>query len=331
MTPATLDIDMDKIQIHTCLAGEVIDMLVMQGHEMCARPELALDVIRRRAEQALVGKVSIKRIVYRDEEGDSCTFTAPSIADALDLCAESGVLLLHVVPASLKTAASSLHAEELMDELLKRVKGLNLKRVWERLGEAGLELLAELQPQWQEDWAELIQPLNALASGMEIPKQDLLQLAIQMYKKMDGSMQEKVNAYALHTLEAIVKELSAPATILCNGCGLGVSVGHLCVFCAGDEKAEREAKRAKRPHAEQVDTSVATMALMSLLKHPDKVVREAAQLAVQAAASPSGDAASGSDAGSAGSEGRWSWELISEATTTEAEPEELEPLIPLAG
>ena len=41
---------------------------------------------------------------------------------------------------------------------------------------------------------------------MEIPKQDLLQLAIQMYQKMDGSMQEKVNAYALHTLEAIVKD-----------------------------------------------------------------------------------------------------------------------------
>ena len=48
-----------------------------------------------------------------------------------------------------------------------------------------------------------------------------------------------------------LEELSAPPT-LCNGCGLGVSVGQLCIFCAGDEKAEREAKRAKRPHAEQV-------------------------------------------------------------------------------
>ena len=196
--------DMDKIQIRTCLNGEVVDMLVMQGHEMQGHPDLALEVIRRRAEQALVGRVQVKRIVYRDEEGDSCTLTAPSIADALDLC-KGGVLLLQVVPAALGTAGS-LHAEELMDELLKRVKGLNLKRVWESLGEAGLELLAELQPQWQEDWAELIQPLNALASGMEIPKDDLLQLAIQMYRKMDGSMQEKVNAYASRTLEAIVKD-----------------------------------------------------------------------------------------------------------------------------
>ena len=70
--------------------------------------------------------------------------------------------------------------------------------------------------------------------------------------------------------------------------------------------------------------------VQSRLKSTPQVVREAAQLAVQAAALPS-DAASGSDAGSARSEGRWSWELISEATTTEAEPEELEPLIPLAG
>lgn len=57
------------------------------------------------------------------------------------------------------------------------------------------------------------------------------------------------------------------------------------------------------------------------------MVREAAQLALEAAAAiPNAvcdDAVSVSD--------RWSWELISEATTTEAEPEELEPLIPLAG
>ena len=62
-----------------------------------------------------------------------------------------------------------------------------------------------------------------------------------------------------------------------------------------------------------------------------EVVREAAQLALQAAAVPR----NGSADPASGSEGcvsdRWSWELISEATTTEAEPEELEPLIPLAG
>ena len=56
-------------------------------------------------------------------------------------------------------------------------------------------------------------------------------------------------------------------------------------------------------------------------------MREAAQLALEAAAAAPkalcDDAVSVSD--------RWSWELISEATTTEAEPEELEPLIPLAG
>eukprot|EP00435_Cladocopium_sp_Y103_P058040 s597_g20.t1 len=309
--------DMDKIQIRTCLDGEVVDTLVLHGQDMCARPDLALEVILRRAEQALMGKVQVKRIVYRDEEGDSCTLTAPSIADALDLC-KGGVLLLQVVPAS-GTAASSLHAEELMDALLKRVKGLNLKRVWERLGEAGLELLAELQPQWQEDWAELIQPLNALASGMEVPQDDLLQLGIQMYQKMDGSMQEKVNAYTSRTLEDIVKELSAPPTILCNNCGLTVSVGQICVFCAADEKPEQQ--EAKRPRAElQVDTSLAATALMSLLEHPDKVVRDAAQRALQAAG----------DVHDADLD-RWSWELISEATSTEAEPEELEPLIPLAG
>ena len=41
--------------------------------------------------------MEVKRIVYEDEEGDSCTLTAPSFSDALDLCSD-GVLRLQVVP-----------------------------------------------------------------------------------------------------------------------------------------------------------------------------------------------------------------------------------------
>ena len=53
-----------------------------------------------------------------------------------------------------------------------------------------------------------------------------------------------------------LEELSAPPTILCNSCGLAVSVGHLCVFCAGDAKPERE---ATRPRAEQVGSEQLTL------------------------------------------------------------------------
>lgn len=45
-----------------------------------------------------------------------------------------------------------------------------------------------------------------------------------------------------------LEELSAPPTILCNSCGLAVSVGQFCVFCSGDAKAELF--EAKRPRAE---------------------------------------------------------------------------------
>eukprot|EP00438_Fugacium_kawagutii_P026886 Skav209532 [mRNA] locus=scaffold2497:18111:18920:- [translate_table: standard] len=195
---------MNVIQIRTGWNGKLVDSLTMQWKEMRLRPEMALDVIRRRAEQALVGKVTVRRIVYQDDEGDSCTLTVPSLSDALDLC-KDGVLRLKLVtePATM----TELKAEDLMDELLKRVEGLNLHRVWERLGEAGLELLAELQPQWQDEWAKLIQPLNLLASGCQVDQRELCQLALGMYERMEGPLQHKVKELTLQSLETVVQDV----------------------------------------------------------------------------------------------------------------------------
>lgn len=197
---------MNTIQIRTCWNGKPVDSLTMQWKEMRLRPEMALDVIRRRAEQALVGKVTVRRIVYQDDEGDSCTLTVPSLSDALDLC-NDGVLRLQLVtePAT-KPMTEMMKAEDLMDELLKRVEGLNLHRVWERLGEAGLELLAELQPQWQDEWAKLIQPLNLLASGCQVDQRELCQLALGMYERMESPLQDKVKASTLQSLDSLVKD-----------------------------------------------------------------------------------------------------------------------------
>ena len=195
----------DKIQICSLLEKEVVDTLVMQRKDMCERPDLALDAIWHRSEQALMGKVSVKKIVYIDEDQDSCTLTAPSISDALDLCKDD-VMLLYLIPEASEVANVSKVVENLMDDLLKRVKGLNLQRVWERLGEAGLELLAELQPQWQDDWAKLIQPLNAMASSCRVDLREVLQLTVEIYQKMDGPLQEKVRAFTLQTLERVVKD-----------------------------------------------------------------------------------------------------------------------------
>lgn len=195
---------MNTIQIRTCWNGKLVDSLTMQWKEMRLRPEMALDVIRRRAEQALVGKVTVRRILYQDDEGDSCTLTVPSLSDALDLC-KDGVLRLQLVTEP-TNPVKPLNAEDLMDELLKRVEGLNLHRVWERLGEAGLELLAELQPQWQDEWAKLIQPLNLLASGCQVDQGELCQLALGMYEKMESPLQDKVKALTLQGLESLVKD-----------------------------------------------------------------------------------------------------------------------------
>ena len=175
--------------------------------EMREIPDLALDFIRRRAEQVLVGQVEVKRIVYEDEEGDSCTLTAPSISDALDLCRD-GVLRLQVVPGPGEgTATAHLTPKDLIEELRTRCQGLNPRKMWYRVGEAGLELLSEMQGEWQDDWAELIQPLNNLASGSLDAQglMDLGRLALELYQQMDGKLQCSVKTFALQAINRIEK------------------------------------------------------------------------------------------------------------------------------
>eukprot|EP00913_Durusdinium_trenchii_P035784 g33485.t1 len=85
----------DAVEIQICVDNQVKDGVCMQSDEMRAMPELAFHVICQRVEQALCGKV-LKRITYIDDEGDACTLTKGSLADALDQC-RNGLLYLHVV------------------------------------------------------------------------------------------------------------------------------------------------------------------------------------------------------------------------------------------
>eukprot|EP00913_Durusdinium_trenchii_P016516 g15523.t1 len=95
----------------------------------------------------------VRRLAYADEDGDLCTLTVPGLLDALDLC--SGLMLLRVMlddDASAGWGAPvPLTGADLVSELLWRVKGLDLKVVWHRVGEEGLELLSQLQSHWQEE------------------------------------------------------------------------------------------------------------------------------------------------------------------------------------
>jgi len=324
--------DDDVVQIRIFLDARLMDSLLMTRLEMREIPDLALDFIRRRAEQVLVGQVDVKRIVYEDEEGDSCTLTAPSFSDALDLC-NDGVLRLQVVPGPGEgTTTAHLTPKDLMEELRTRCQGLNPRKMWYRVGEAGLELLSELQGEWQDDWAELIQPLNNLASGSLDADglMDLGRLALELYQKMDGKLQCSVKTFALQAINGIEKELSQPLVKSCSSCGCSVASGQLCVFCAGDlglcfdlqESDPSELVDAKPlrldsiPETEAgglaVESSVVAAAMSALLQHPDEVVRAAAQGALVAAR---GEARSdtSSDTG---------WELVPDILP------ELEPFIP---
>ena len=200
-------VDSDVVQIRIFLDARLVDSLSMTRLEIREIPDLALDFIRRRAEQVLVGQVEVKRIVYEDEEGDSCTLTAPSFSDALDLCSD-GVLRLQVVPGPGEgTTTAHVTPKDLMEQLRARCQGLNPRKMWYRVGEAGLELLSELQGEWQDDWAELIQPLNNLASGSLDADglMDLGRLALELYQKMDGKLQCSVKTFALQAINRIEK------------------------------------------------------------------------------------------------------------------------------
>lgn len=80
--------------------------------------DAAYDTITSKAQEMASGR-SIKKITYRDDEGDDCTFTQPSIPDALEFCEDNGelrVLKLTVVateeaaPPALTEATPPLEA-----------------------------------------------------------------------------------------------------------------------------------------------------------------------------------------------------------------------------
>ncbi|CAK9027382.1 unnamed protein product [Durusdinium trenchii] len=142
--------------IHPLHQEDLSDLtkVCMQRDEMRNLPDMALDVIFQRVEQALHGQpIRSRRLAYADEDGDLCTLTVPGLLDALDLC--SGLMLLRVMlddDASAGWGAPvPLTGADLVSELLWRVKGLDLKVVWHRVGEEGLELLSQLQSHWQEE------------------------------------------------------------------------------------------------------------------------------------------------------------------------------------
>lgn len=332
------------MEVRSCLDGQEVDSVCMQRDEMRNLPDMALDVIFQRVEQALHGQ-PIRRLAYADEDGDLCTLTVPGLLDALDLC--SGLMLLRVMlddDASAGWGAPvPLTGADLVSELLWRVKGLDLKVVWHRVGEEGLELLSQLQSHWQEDWSKLIHPLDALASGYRFSDAQLTtwaQLALELYRAMEPALQQQVLDFTQKSLERVAREEVATLNHVqpCARCGLCVSVGQCCAFCAqeapngveekdllllGEAPVEAEPKPAEMeapgpgevhgldnpPQASSAppQPGVASAALVALLQHPDPVVRAAAEAAAAAAA----DDASSDDASSDDADSELStWEMV---------------------
>lgn len=365
----------DAVEIQICVDNQVKDGVCMQSDEMRAMPELAFHVICQRVEQALCGKV-LKRITYIDDEGDACTLTKGSLADALDQC-RNGLLYLHVVeepqpspqqsngpsedvkvvhsklgleyvaftegvqawsdqeyvyknipedlmastlirsehivptntsfrvevpagaaiyifseahrdggfPAlgwqkcdakrfrweqksSGKSYALSLwkcHAggvpvtipvnESLVggiavkvttpysqaEQALRKLYGLvgegNMKKTWQKLGEAGLALMAKHQDVWKDDWIPLIQPLHCLNSGnfheQELPS--FVQLALDLYQKMDDGLKTSIASSFKSTIDQLLEEqpLEIHPNIICDGCETDPLIGkrYKCLTC----------------------------------------------------------------------------------------------------
>ena len=121
----------------------------------------------------------------------------PTLLDALELC-KNGLLELRVLPEL-----------DLVTLLMEQIQDHDVREVWQAVGEAGLEMLAEMQHSWREEWAELIQPLNCLASGTykEEELAPWARMAAEIYQKMDDAQQQHVagcDSMCQESLEALV-------------------------------------------------------------------------------------------------------------------------------
>ncbi|CAJ1435186.1 unnamed protein product [Effrenium voratum] len=361
--------DASQVQIRICEGQRVVDEVLMQAGEMQEMPGLAFAAICKRVEHAL--RKPVKRVQYKDNEGDLCTLCAPSITDALDTV-EGGILDLHVVveqsefsppphvekedvsdarvthngqplpSAILKEgvqawldkehvyknvpeqlvgatlfrskqlipggdtftveapAGSAIYifseahrdggfptlgwqkfdanrfrwqaedgsffgvdlwkcvgtgspisitlsdaliggiavqkplqddidtareVEELVAWLHSVIADLDMTRFFQRLGEAGLQLLSELQGFWVDAWATLMQPLHSLAAGSfdltQLQLEAFGKVAMEAYKKLDASLQARARGFLKAAIDRIQEELCVEErhpNVICDGC-----------------------------------------------------------------------------------------------------------------
>lgn len=223
----------------------------------------------------------------------------PTLLDALELC-KNGLLELRVLPEL-----------DLVTLLMEQIQDHDVREVWQAVGEAGLEMLAEMQHSWREEWAELIQPLNCLASGTykEEELAPWARMAAEIYQKMDDAQQQHVagcDSMCQESLEALIllhsfssqssEARNTATTFLAamrdrSACQLqhevsGLADGKDLGITASDvDVALVEVKAGLKVLAEcpwQVpEPHVACKAMAALLAHEDPTVRRAAALALQ--------------------------------------------------
>lgn len=193
---------------------------------------------------------TIKRITYKDDEGDNCTLSASALLDAfsfVDRTGENAVLHLTVEiawepQAPLHTEgfpSIPLHIEELLAHLSNMTRGVDIRKVLPRFADACLRIIDDSQI---EKLFEVIDVLVAIRDGVaDLNQLELhLGLGLEVFQALSCDQQKKVSDLLAPELEDIVAKLHEEPSIVevhvnitCDGCGQGPIVGQRfkCSLC----------------------------------------------------------------------------------------------------
>lgn len=188
-----------------------LDIVHLRPEEMSNCPAEAVTEILRRARLAMRG-ATIGQIFYRDNEGDRCTLTVETLADAMTFVkavspvSDVGRLELHVL-GDQTSSADTESIKSVQQELKDLARGLDLALVLPRFAGAALRLIEAVD---QPALFQLVQTLldfqegilaedampgvlpTAIAAASELPPEALLDLVERFREEASKIVDEQL-------------------------------------------------------------------------------------------------------------------------------------------
>ncbi|CAJ1373898.1 unnamed protein product [Effrenium voratum] len=204
-------------------------------------------------------KCDSKRFRWQTEDGSffgldlwKCVGTGSPISIRLSGALIGGIAVQKALQDDIDTASE---VQELVAWLHSVIADLDMTRFFQRLGEAGLQLLSELKGFWVEEWATLVQPLHTLTAGsFDLTQlQSFAQVAMEAYKKLDASLQARARGFLQAAIDRIQEELcmeEVHGNVICDGCDQDPIYGRRmkCATCPDFDLCMRCYKQLEKVH-----------------------------------------------------------------------------------